>query len=311
MCKIKLFCLLLAIVMILGGCTNNTKEIEAAGTVDLEEDIISVLFHQPYLDAAGINVHHSRDRKAMPGKIAAVLNKEPVALTKETGGWFSNDYYAVTMKNSRITYYGDIKDNKPDGFGLLSAGEIDLNRPDTFSQVLYVGNFSKGRFDGYGAAFLGLYEKSQRTVEESTGLDSSYTATANIYLNAYVVYDGEWKKGEMNGEGNVFNSVGDPFAPIQANYWGGSNYPASIHVSGIKSEQYTGDTKEYHYGRLIYDGEMKYSCRQGKGTSYYDNGQEQYDGQWKGNKYNGSGKLYDENGVLVYSGKWKDGDYAS
>lgn len=308
--KTRLFCLFLLVVTILSGCTNSETETASSG----EPDVISVLFHQPYLDTMGITPHCSKDRKSMPKKIKSVLSEEPVAIVQEPGGLFSKDYFAVTRNASNYCYYGEVKDNKPDGFGVLSAGEIDLKQLNTLSGIIYAGEFSKGRFDGYGAKFRYKSSADTTIVDDSISsgkLDPSYRGLAEAYLRSCVVYDGYWKKGEMRGEGNIFDANIDESNPVQSGYWGGPCYPTSFFVTTAKDGQCSGSTKEYHYGFLIYDGGMKNDQRDGSGISYYYSGQKRYDGKWSRGTYHGSGKLYDENGELIYSGKWEYGDYAS
>ena len=312
----KRFCgLFLAAVLLLSGCGSN--ETTSGNSVsDTEYSILSVLFHEPFLDYFNISVHYSSERKSLMKKIESTLSEEPVKVVLQGGGLFGKDHYALTAnKSSNILYYGKIKDNKPDGFGVLTYGEVDLTKLDTVQELVYAGDFSKGMFDGYGAQFYTFSYDIDRldidSVVEAGNLDESYYELAKVYLQSYVVYDGQWKDGEMDGKGNTFVKMASKDNPVQEAYWAGPCYPTKLYVTTIKDDKCSGDTQEYQYGFLIYDGEMKKSYRHGKGISYYYSGQKKYDGQWNNGYYNGSGKLYDEDGKLIYSGKWKDGDYAS
>lgn len=313
--KIRLMGFFLAAVLLLNGCGDGGS-ISGKSTSDTEYSVLSVLFHEPFLDFFNISIHYSSERKNLMKKIEDTLSEEPVQVVKQDGGLFGKDYYALTSKQYGNTlYYGRIKDNKPDGFGVLTYGEVDLTQLDTIPGLVYAGDFSKGRFDGYGAQFKEYSYSSDRldidAVIESGNLDESYRDLAKTYMQSYVIYDGQWKDGEMEGKGNAFVSMGDRTNPIQDGYWGGPCYPTKLFVTTIKDDQCVGSTKEYQYGFLIYDGEMKKGYREGKGVSYYYSGQKQYDGKWSRDRYHGSGKLYDEDGGLVYSGKWENGDYAS
>jgi len=314
--RINIFVFLLVAALLLSSCNNTgTKSAFAESASAREYNVLSVLFHEPYLDFFGIRANYSSERKGLMKKIEKALSEEPSSVTIQKGGWFSNDYYALTANKYGSTfYYGKIKDNKPDGFGVLTNGKVDLAQLDTIGGLIYAGDFSKGRFDGYGAKFYTTYSSDEQYVDsiiEEGNLDASYRELAVAYLKNYVSYDGQWKDGEMEGKGNVFLYMADRTNPVQTGYWGGPCYPASFFITTVKNDQCSGSTKEYEYGLLIYDGEMKDGYRKGKGVSYYYNGQKKYDGKWSSDKYNGAGKLYDENGKLVYSGKWKDGDYAS
>lgn len=142
-------------------------------------------------------------------------------------------------------------------------------------------------------------------------MDSRYGYLLNVYASAYVTYDGEWKKGTPNGEGNTFEIFGVfENATVPEGYWGSIVIPR-VTISEMSSGLFHGDAEIYSDGHLYYEGEMKSGKYSGDGKRYYDNGQLQYDGHWKSGEYNGKGKLYDEDGKLIYSGKWKNGDYAS
>ena len=269
------------------------------------------------MDAAGIKVHCTSDRKEIIKKMKKVLQEEPAAVMLEDGGLFGENYYAVTNKSyeQQYRYYGKTKSNRPDGFGVLTRGAVDLSDMTTLSLIVYAGNFSKGRYDGYGARFFGkdvpTGSSALTTITQDGKMDSAY-ALAEIYLCAYVCEDGEWSDGKEHGKMNIF--VLDEVQILDANgpdhYWGGPCYP-SVVVTHAKKGVETGNEKYYIDGKLIFDGEMKNGNRNGKGTPYYDNGQKMYDGIWKNGRRDGSGKSYDENGKLIYSGKWKNGDYAS
>lgn len=305
--------LFLALLLTLNIC--GTSAIAASSWDVGEDDILSVLFHQPYLEAADIKVNYKSDRNKMPEKIKSALEKEPVLVNFEKGGLFGTDHYAVTTKSSGYCYYGKIKSNKPDGFGVLTSGEVRLDDLSTIKNLIYAGNFKKGFYDGYGASFQSVSRDYSTHVSgfiESGRLEPQYETIANTYLESCVTYDGGWKKGIESGKGNFFqlddylilNSIS------QAEYWGGTVYPI-VTVTDVKKSLAHGNTKRYAYGVLVFDGKTKNGYQNGKGTSYFLNGQKEYDGQWKDGKYDGKGKLYDENGALVYNGKWKNGDYAS
>lgn len=285
-----------------------------------ETDLLSILFHQPYLEVADIRVNHESERKKMPSKISDTLDEEPKIVKLEDGGLFGTDYYTQTNQSNYASssvycYYGKVKDNKPDGFGVLSDEPVDLRDLDTIGYLIYAGDFSKGIYDGYGALFNPDNTGAPRVSECVINglLKEEYIDTAYAYYRAYVNYDGGWENGQAEGKGNIFwldNSELRLSAPPQENYWGGIYYP-SIEVADMKDNFQNGNTKTYASGVLTYDGQTKNGRPDGKGIKYFLNGQIQYDGQWKNGSYDGKGKLYDENGKLVYSGKWENGDYAS
>lgn len=268
-----------------------------------EADIPSILFHQPYLDAANISANNKSDREKMPDKITEALQGEPYRAVRKDGGLFSTDYYAITSGSGEYYYYGKISDNKPDGFGVLAWNAIDLNDLDSISGLVYAGNFKKGIFNGYGAQFNSTSSNNTSTYVSafiSDGLlEKKYADIATSYLQSYVVYDGGWKNGKENGKGNFFQFDYVLLNQnIQEDYWGGTCYP-TVTVTDVKNGSENGNSKLYVCGILIYDGKTKNGVEHGKGISYYSNGQIKYNGQWKNGKYNGKGKLYDEDGTLI------------
>lgn len=283
-------------------------------------DIFSVLFHQWYLDDTGIKVQYQSDRIAMGKKIRSAMEKKPVNILEQKGGLFEKNYLGVTMnQNTEYLYYGKTKDNRPNGFGVVVTNIVDPDDITTLGYLVYAGNFKEGRFDGYGALFAQQAEALYRNnyaVEELAKLfyqegfldDNNGEMPALAYLCSYVMADGNWSKGEMDGKMNLFDICLN--YESEEGFWGGVCYP-NIAVTNTKNGSQSGDTKLYESGILVYDGEMKNNSYNGKGTSYYSNGQKQYDGEWKNGKYNGTGTLYDENGTKIYKGKWENGDYAS
>lgn len=68
----------------------------------------------------------------MPAKISKALDQEPKMVKQEDGGMFGTGYYTLTNQSnyessSVYCYYGKLKDNKPDGFGVLAHEPVDLN----------------------------------------------------------------------------------------------------------------------------------------------------------------------------------------
>ena len=155
------FALLLAITLLFSSCGSNASDTskqssqETAGSTPQDVhsySTFSLLFHEPYLDAAGIDVHCQSERKNLMKKIPEVLETEPIHVTEETS--FFRRHYAVTVsENSKYLYYGETEDNRPDGFGILTTGMVDLNDIRTYSCLVYAGDFSEGQYDGYGACF--------------------------------------------------------------------------------------------------------------------------------------------------------------
>ena len=291
---------------------------ESPWTVN-DDDILPILFHQPYLDVTNITVYCQSERTKMPDQISSTLRETPCIVEYKDGGLSGTDYYAVTSKHSGYYFYVKTKNNKPNGFGILAEDKVDLDNWDSISNMIYAGNFKDGIFHGYGARFnadadtISVINYIYPYLNDN--FDEKYIDLAMLYLKSHVVYDGTWENGKTDGKGNQF-FVNDVYflqsneSRIPDGYWGGFLYP-EIAVSEQKNDMESGDAKYYINGALMFEGEVKDDKQDGKGTSYFLNGNKKYDGEWKNGKYHGKGKLYDENGDLVYSGKWEKGDYAS
>ena len=286
---------------LLPGCGSQTAE-EAGDISSQAEQLLEVLCHQPYFERIDIKTNCSAKRADMIQRAARVMSQEPVSIAVEEGGLLKGEYYAVTHNVSSLIYYGDIKDNRPHGFGvvmeMVDDGENFLFR--------YIGNLKSGRPNGYGAEF-----STNNAPTEVPGIEEENIELARTYLRNYLLYDGGWKNGKPSGEGNYYFWRGINNVPVVDGYWGGPYYPQQVTVGTFKSGGTRGKAKMYAYQTLVYDGGLKDGIQDGKGTQYYMNGEVEYKGNWKNGVYDGKGTLYDENGDKVYSGKWKDGDYAA
>ncbi len=294
----------LAALICLIGCSGNPKSEQSESAAS--DSFLYKQFHQAYLDAANIESNCASERKNAITKAEEVCSGDCVYLTEDST-LLSGLYYAVTSNQTALTYYGRSKDNRPDGFGVIK----------NLDSYYYIGNFTKGKFDGYGALFS-QPEDFQNAATYASGfvqegiIDSSLTDTVTAYLKNYVKKDGEWKDGKLNGNGNGFSIDLENIlnSPVVENYWAGSIYP-SVVITEYKKGKITGDATVYKENYLLYKGEAKNGQYDGKGTKYFPSGQEQYTGEWKDGQYDGKGKLYDENGDIIYDGEWKDGDYKS
>lgn len=210
--------------------------------------------------------------------------------------WFSNKIiYELTVKEETdYIYYGKMKNGKPDGYGVLYYDRFPV----------YIGEFRKGMKEGYGIdienanlddgyfiSYEGEFKNGLRNgkgVQYSANSDDnvldSYYHAVNMYereiLKYYdfrynlplfdnrIVYKGQFKEGEYNGEGTLY----------------------------------------YGSGQIMYEGDFDNGKCEGDGVEYYGNGQIKYKGEFKNGAYDGKGTLYLENGDIEYKGKFKNGD---
>ena len=266
-----------------GGETSEEAETPQAPVENVLTE--SYLFY-PYQYASknGFPLRENTAQVELAGWLSeqAILEQSPMAAETEFG-LFSGTSYHLTSSDGEYYYRGETKDNEPDGFGMLSAPSGSLSG--------VVLNLS----------YRGIGEEELRTI---------YHSFAN-----YVCYEGEFKDGAPNGQGNRFSC--SLYYSVLASQMSGADslrlddIGFTVTVGKFRDGSANGPVKQYRSGMLSYEGEMKNDKRDGRGVQYQSGSTAVlYEGEFKNDAYHGRGTLYDENGQVVYSGKWKNGDYA-
>lgn len=231
---------------------------------------------------------------------------------------FKNKNYKLTMNQTDLIYFGELKDNKPHGIGVLFQNVVFNN--NIYVTTKYIGNFKDGLFDGFGIL------NHVPTDDELYYAPQVYGDNINIIINRfnYEEYEGEFDEGDISGSGNVFvyptlkselNLKGiEIYSPIKGSSMEVDTHAEPNHITVItgefKKNKLNGKGICYISGFKSYEGEYINSNFNGKGTLYFDKSQQvQYKGEFKDNKYNGKGTLYDETGNTIYSGEWNMGGY--
>ncbi len=235
---------------------------------------------------------------------------------------FTSSKYKITNKTTDFIYYGDIKDNMPNGVGILykrsevGYGRIELN--DYYYNLFYVGSFDDGVYDGYGITFNQPEGNDFNAFQYCFDWDSEEEIDSNFYITYYDAwmnyadYQGEFSNGLRNGKGNSFYaSLLDrtTYSNIIGKTYIENVCYDLIEVGTFKSGKLNGQSKVYTVGTLLYDGNMKNGEKQGKGRLYDNKGNLEYEGEFKNDMRHGKGTLYDANGKVVYEGEWKNDDY--
>ena len=236
----------------------------------------------------------------------------------DTDNLFGADRYKITESYKGYLYYGELKDNRPDGYGILLAYTENFDYLLSYKEkpyaLRYVGEFSDGQFDGFGLLFTEsengrnfLSDLRPYNIDTGENIDL-YIAWAN-----YVEYFGEFSGGYKEGKGNSF---------VLADFYIGLYEKAleeidiehprfSIDVGIYKNDELNGSNKQYVGGYLLYDGESKNGEYDGYGILYhYGTNIPRYEGEFKNGMRHGTGTSYSETGEVVYTGKWKNDDYA-
>ena len=230
--------------------------------------------------------------------------------------------YKITNSKSRYVYHGEIKDNKPNGYGvLMERSDNDyglINDGQKYYDIMYIGSFKNGAYEGYGIEFNISDNSEEYTVFENTCRydknSDEYFAYYMGWIN-YVTYNGYFKDGERCGKGNSYETYIGPF--MDSASISGTTYEEElknvrypfISVGEFKNGSLNGKADVYEMGILQYSGEMKNGKKNGKGKMFFAGGTVEYDGEFKNDMRHGKGKLYDENGGLVYDGEWRNNEY--
>lgn len=221
---------------------------------------------------------------------------------------FEENYFSITSEETEYVYSGELKDNRPSGFGALWKVQ------EGKELILYCGNFSSGRYDGYGVKFKTYSDDTVKIVLAKTLVGMLASRNYRDYLET-ITYIGAYSNGKKagSGVGFVYPDIKLAWKTLESD--GSDLTELTVYTGTFKEfgdDAITGEVKIYTDGNLMYEGEMKNSEYSGEGILYFpDNGKIMYDGHWKRGEYDGSGTLYDENGEIIYSGKWDNGDYAS
>lgn len=231
---------------------------------------------------------------------------------------FGADQYKLTERYDGFLYCGQLKNNRPDGYGILLAAPQTNARLLTYENhafvCRYIGKFSDGRFDGFGVMFTESEEGNAflsrlRPYNETTGENAAdFLTWAN-----YAEYFGAFSDGYKSGLGNHFN-LSDSYLGSFENALSKidlDNPAYSVNVGNYKKDQLNGANKQYYGGYLYYDGESKNDLFDGYGELYYlGTNILSYKGEFKNDQRHGTGTSYSKTGEVTYQGKWKYDDYA-
>ena len=226
--------------------------------------------------------------------------------------------YKMTKDKTKYIYHGELKDNRPDGYGALMKFSEYNHGLSSGYDIVYVGMFKEGSYDGYGMEFNipeDAYEYSSFDyVCKYDKSSDEYFAYYLAWMN-YVKYNGYFKNGKKDGKGNQYMTSLSAFTDMAA-VLGSTDEAefnnvryAEINVGEFKNDTLNGNVNEYDLGLLKYSGEVHDDKKDGKGKTFFDSGVLEYDGEFKNDMRHGKGKLYDESGNLIYDGDWKYDDY--
>lgn len=236
------------------------------------------------------------------------------------------DVVIGSLKRESYTYFGDVKNNRPDGWGII------LNGGPYF---YYGGQFKNGKPSGYG-----IYAGDIGAPISVFSWESSKPVLKNgkfIAEGKGIIY---YKSDNSDARGRLFEvlseDISDYFDDLTSDY----DYDELIVYPGqIKSLPYYKAEQLSLKPCVHYEGDLKNGEANGKGKMYYDYyrntlkknellqnpsltkdsferigdkgayGHLYYEGEFKNGKRTGKGKQYYFNGSLQYEGEFKDSKY--
>lgn len=289
----------------------------AAAPEDTPVNPLSFLQSQiTYAANNGITLCRFPEEEAALGAWLEQIPSNPVYVAPDN--IFGADRFKMTVESKDYLYFGQLRDNRPDGYGIL------LCDPEHSSYLLsynnrryvlrYVGQFSDGKLDGFGVLFQESgsgrdFLDRLRPYNPDTGENlDDYLTWGN-----YASYFGEFSDGVKHGMGNTFNLADFYIADfsIALTQIDLDNPGFSVDVGRYKSDKLNGECQQYIGGYPYYTGECRDDQFDGYGILYYPGtGIPAYEGEFKNDMRHGKGTSYTENGEIIYQGEWKNDDYA-
>lgn len=150
---------------------------------------------QYYFQKNDIKINKFDSEKKTLQKFEKKLTESGVVNIEEKKTIKKGKYYARTKEKSSIIYAGELKDNKPNGRGIVYKKVTPFSSQEYLAKI-YEGNFKDGKFNGYGTEYA-LPEDSATMYEEVTE-----DVQQNIFLSLNpITYQGEFKGGKRSGKG--------------------------------------------------------------------------------------------------------------
>lgn len=238
-------------------------------------------------------------------------------------------YQSLDIKNEDTgeaqQYYGNAIGNDASGKGRLF---------DSQGNLIYVGGFKEGLFDGYGEkrslvktvrnadvaqSYQCVYKgEFKNGLPDGEGKEYSYDTVYDFekekFVSKYLHYEGQFVKGKHNGIGTLYNvsskyegSFFDNEFNGYGSYWFKDD-DLIYKVTGVYSNgELEGEAIKYFPGGSVcFDGIYE-NDKAVSGTTYYEDGSIRYKGGMDGENYQGEGILYWQNGEIQYDGEWKEG----
>lgn len=223
---------------------------------------------------------------------------------EEKGITNSTTYYVQSLSGYSYYYYGNVKDGKPDGKGVI------FYDTGAYTPYITIANFKDGFIDGYAIECNGVIIESEGFYNKGV-LDGEYVlyrqGNTSDYNDLYKNEDfavNWYENSKIDANGNIKTIILD--IPLSGEYVYYQGKYKDGKKTGIWKNYLDGMPGIYLYSEIKYTGDKAI-----EGTIYYSNGNVKYKGDLSSEDvYDGKGILYNEDGTVKYKGKFKDGDIA-
>ena len=201
-----------------------------------------------------------------------------IGLFKE-GKKQNNKICKFKNQNLDYSYYGYIKNNKSNDFGILINYK---NENENNIKIYYYGEFKDNKKNG-----IGIEKYDDESYYKGEFINGKKNGIGKYFWKDNSEYFGEWKNNELNGYGIYkFNN---------GSYYYGEWKNNKMNGFGL----FNFNNLQFYYG--LFENDKK----KGFGIVYWINIKKFFIGFWDDNKQNGFGKYYNNDNVIF--GKWING----
>lgn len=270
--------------------TQTTLE-QAMKDAGVSHSLIKKLLNKQGVDILQDSDFYRMDEKSDTGLVTSLFDSDMERAYLEVSSTAKD---AISSDDAVLFYFGNLKDNKPDGNGALFS----------YSQATglsfgYAGQFKEGKMSGKGITFshyrfgyslaeAGEYEKNQLNGSGTQYRYDDSTIIYQFYQDKFAEYsDTVLSAKSEEEETQLFEHILEKNPAVEL----------FLTASSYDLNRTTIDFNEAVIRPYIeYKGNFKYGKYDGKGKFYAPGGWLAYDGAWGNGKYNGKGTLYNDDG---------------
>lgn len=273
---------------------------QAMKDAGVSHSLIKKLLNKQGTDILQDSDFYRMDEKSDTGLVASLFDSNRERAYLEVSSTAKD---AISSDDAILFYFGDLKDNKPDGNGAIFS----------YSQATglsfgYAGQFKEGKMSGKGITFshyrfgyslaeAGEYEKNQLNGSGTQYRYDDSTIIYQFYQDKFAEYsDTVLSAKSEEEETQLFEHILEKNPAVEL----------FLTASSYDLNRTTIDFNEAVICPYIeYKGNFKYGKYDGKGKFYAPGGWLAYDGAWSNGKYNGKGTLYNDDGSERKKGDFK------